>query len=88
MHCAVRPPFVVVTSMARRTIVFVRQIRTNGPRKSRVRMGLKPILFYIGLVALTALAGFSIIAEDLKERAHLQANLRSAKPFVAEHGPR
>jgi hypothetical protein len=75
--------------MARRTVVFIRRIRIDGPRRSQVRVGPRPALAYIILVALTMLVGLRLITqEDATAHPLTHGNWQSARQGAPKHGPR
>jgi Na+/H+-dicarboxylate symporter len=54
---------------------WVHLYRVDEPRKSRVRMGWRPVLFFVALSALAALVG--IMREDALRKAAIAQSFSS-----------
>lgn len=60
--------------------VLVRQFRSSGRRKSRVHVGLMPLLAFVILAAFTTLLGLEFITQpDWEQRDHAGAHSHSAQ---------
>jgi len=59
---------------------FVRRQRINGPRKSRVKVGLRPIILFLAVLAVTTAIGLRFVVDpDLEQRVASRIDMHTAQ---------